>query len=225
MRCIPLVLLLASAVAACSGDRAVDEAAPVEVEYPASVVRLWIDTLADARFDDAHALVEPLGLAVVVAVENDLTTDQLATFVEDGVAPELVAAYWSSFGEAFEAFRGLPLASVVVGDTEELSIEGVSYSAVEISSGEVSGEVIARQQEDGAWQVDMVGTVGAGLAGPMGDYLVNALTSATGEPIAQAFETAVVPGLSAALERNPINRQLVFDIEFIVQVLAQRPLP
>jgi len=85
--------------------------------------------------------------------------------------------------------------------------------------------VIARQQEDGAWQVDMVGTVGAGLAGPMGDYLVNALTSATGELIAQAFETAVVPGLSAALERNPTNRQLVFDIEFIVQVLAQRPLP
>jgi len=225
MRRIATFVLLAAMVAACSGGGEVDTTVAVTATDPVAAVRQWIDALAAARYVEALALVEPAGLAVVVAVENSLDPDQLATLLADGIPTDLAASYWSSFIESFAAFRKLPLGSVTEGEATEFDIEGVTFAAVTIEAGEGSGEVIARRRDDGTWRVDMAATVGPGLSSTIADDLPAGLEGSGGDTVAAAYETAVVPGLSAALDQDPSNRELVFDIEYIVQLLAQHPEP
>ncbi len=224
MRRIVTFVLLAAMVAACSGEGEADTTVAATATDPVAAVQLWVDALAAARFAEVAALVEPAGFAVVVAAENGLGADQLATLLDGGVPADLAASYWSSFVDSFAAFRGLPLSSVAVVEATGVAIDGANFAAVTIESGEGSGEVIARGREDGTWRVDLAATVGPGLASSIADDLPAALESSGADTIASAYEAAVVPGLSAALARDPSNRELVFDIEYIVQILAQRPL-
>jgi hypothetical protein len=225
MRRVTTLLVLIVVTASCSGSGDVDTTVADTAREPGAAVQQWIDALAAGRADEALAVVEPAGLAVVIAVENSLNPDQLATLLTDGVPADLNASYWSSFVESFATFRGMTLSSVTVGETTPFDVEGVPVAAVTIHAGDGSGEVITRGADDGTWRVDMAATVGPGLASAVADDLPAGLEGDGGDAIATAYETAVVPGLSAALTRDPSNRALVFDIEYIVQLLAQHPLP
>lgn len=225
MRRMLILSVLLVVTASCTNGGETETTVAVTARQPGAAVQQWIDALGAGRDTEAHTLVEPAGLAVVIAVENRLEPDQLATLLTDGIPASLRASYWASFADSFATFRGMALSAVTVGEAATFDIEGIAFAAVTIRAGDGSGEVITRGAEDGTWQVDMVATVGPGLASAIADDLPAGLESDGGDAIAAAYHAAVIPGLSAALARDASNRSLVFDIEYIVQLLAQHPEP
>lgn len=179
----------------------------------------WLDAVAAADVDRIERLVEPVGLAVVAAVENNLRSDELAGLLADGFSPDLAAEYWAGFRDDFGAIRGSSLSELEIGN--EISIPDTSeYAAVEIAAGETTGRVILRSTEQG-WQVDFAATVGPALVGPLGEYLEGALTGEHATPIGDAYRFAVVPALAAAATLDQENSVLVFETEYIRQLVSR----
>jgi hypothetical protein len=123
---LPLIAL-ALLASACSGGA--DDAAAV----PSEMVATWFDAVEAGDVDTARASVVDGSLAVVLAVENDLTAEQLAALVADGVPDEVAGAYWASFREGFSSFAGRPLSTLAVGDYDEFESEGEKYAAVAVT--------------------------------------------------------------------------------------------
>ncbi len=209
-----MVVALAAGCSDSSGDSETEQIGL----SPMAVVSTWLDSLASGDFVDADGLVEPVGLAVLIAVENNLRSDELVAVLEAGIADDALAEYWAGFRDGFGAFRGSPLAAASVG--EELAITGADgFISVAVTADGATGRVILRHSGT-AWQVDFVGTVGTALVGPLGEYLSSASAGEHGTAIAAAYRDAVVPGLDAAIALDPDNSILVFEAEYIRQLAS-----
>lgn len=187
---------------------------------PEAVVGEWLDAVAVV--DDAvlGTVVEPIGLAVLAGVENEVRSDGMAALLDTGLQGELSTEYWRSFRDDFRAIRGVPVDALVVG--EERADLGPDYAAVIVSGAGADGAVMLRRSAELGWQVDMIGTLGPALVQSLGDYLDSALGGAHADVIADAYESTVLPGLDAAITLDPSNADLVFGTEFIRQMLIDR---
>ena len=210
-----LFLLLAGCASADEGEP------PAPSLSPVAATQAWLDALASEDYTAMEELVEPTGLAVVAAVENNLRSDELAGLLESGFTDELHTQYWRGFNESLEAFRDEPLTAVTVG--EEIGLAGmVGHTAVVLETDRAVGNVILLETPDG-WKVDFVATVGPALMGPLGEYLAAAITGDHAAVIRTAYRDAVVPGLEAALALDQDNNALVFEAEYIRQLASPAP--
>lgn len=217
MRFLSLGLLLI--VAACSSpETATTDTLPVSP--PAAVVAQWIEALDTGDVATIGSIVETQGVAVAAAVENGLDARQLDALLKDGMPEGLATDYWRSFTNGFATFRGLPIGTTTVRAQTPLSAAGVDFTAVDVSSGEGEGEVIVRLV-DGRWRVDLIATVGSALVGPLGSYLFGVVEGPDAAGVVGAYKSYVVPALTAASARHPEDRRLEFELEFIVQLIAQ----
>lgn len=214
----PLLLCLILLMAAC-GDGEPPEPLPDGDMAPVDVVEQWLEAVAEIDVERLEVLVEPVGLAVLAGVENQARSVELVGLVESGVAGPLADGYWRSFRDDFEALRGIGFDAITVGEQLTTS-QGPEHVAVEIVIPDQSATVSLRNSESGGWQVDMVATVGAGLAGQLREYLESALDGDYSESIADAYRFAVMPGLDAAIALDPDNALLVFETEFIRQLVS-----
>lgn len=205
-------------LAACSGEQATPTTS-VPNQDPVAITGQWLRAVADVDTDTLAAIVEPVGLAVIAGVENDLRSDELIALLGGPLDADLAESYWKAFRDDFEAIRGVPVAALIVG--VESPIEGVTaFTAVEVSSEETAGRVVVRRADNSGWQIDMTATVGPALVGPLGEYLLSALDGAHAAAISAAYRTGIVPALDAAIVLDPQNADLVFETEFIRQLLG-----
>ncbi len=205
-------------LAAC-GDGEPPETIPLDQPEPAEVVELWLQAVDDLDVSALEAVVEPVGLAVLAGAENQIRSDEMAGLIETGVTGGLAQGYWQSFRDDFEAIRDIDIASIVVGEERPVA-SNPDYVAVTISTPEQSSLVVLQKNYPVGWQIDMVATIGPGLASQLRTYLESALDGEFAEAIADAYRFAVVPGLDAAIPLNPENALLVFETEFIRQLVG-----
>jgi hypothetical protein len=181
------------------------------------VVTDWLTAVAATDLPNIDRLVEPTGLAVIAAVENNLRSDELAGLLAQGWSADLQSEYWSGFRNDFGAIRGNSLAAIEVG--VEVEVPGFpDFAAVEISTDGTTGRAILRLTETG-WKVDFAATVGPALIGPLGEYIESSLNGDHAVVVADAYRVAVVPALEAAAALDPANSVLVFETEFIRQLV------
>ena len=207
-----LLILLA---ACTNGEPA--ETVPLERPEPVEVVARWLQAVDEVDVSVLEALVEPVGLAVLAGAENRVRSAEMAGLIETGVTGELAGGYWQSFRDDFEAFRNIDIGSIVVGDERPVA-SNPDHVAVTISTPEQSSVVVLQNNDPIGWQIDMVATVGPGLASQLRTYLESALDGEFLEAIAGAYRVAVVPGLDAAIALNAEDALLVFEAEFIRQL-------
>lgn len=216
MRFLLIALVL---VAGGCDSGASPETTSAEQLDPAAVVEQWLESVDAGDVARLETLVEPVGLAVMAGAENQVRSSEMASLIEGGVTGQLAQGYWRSFRDDFEAFRNIEIETITIG--EERSVASSSdHVAVEVSTPEQTAVVVVRINEPAGWQVDMVATIGPGFASQLRTYLESALAGEQAEAIADAYRFAVVPGLDAATALDPDNALLVFETEFIRQIVA-----
>lgn len=205
-------------LAACSSSTT-EPVTPVVADDPTVVASAWLDAVVATDTDALGELVEPAGLAALVGVENALRSDELVAIIDAGLGADAAGDYWRSFRDDFEAIRGIPLATLSVVPGEEVLGEP-GFAVVELAAETGSGRLVLRRDDDSRWQVDMVATVGPALVGPLGDYLNSAIGGENAEPIAAAYRSGVLPALELAIKLDPENADLVFETEYIRQLVG-----
>lgn len=215
-------ILLTAALVAAAGCSTAEPAPPPVTVAPTAVVDDWLAAVAGSDVEALEELVEPIGIAVLAGVENQVRSDEMVALVEVGLQGDLSRGYWQSFRDDVMAIRGVSIDEISVDGelTEDL---GSGFAGVEVSGADANGVVFVKRSNELGWQVDMIATVGSRLVGPLTDYLESALAGANADAIAEAYRVAVVPGLDAAIALDPDNPDLVFGAEAIRLMLRDQP--
>jgi hypothetical protein len=213
-----LLITLILVVGACSSGEQPETMSSAQTD-PVDVVEQWLGAVAAGDVARLETLVEPIGLAVLAGVENQVRSAEMASLIDRGVTGQLAQGYWQSFRNNFEAFRNIELDAVTVGEERSVT-SGLGHVAVEVSTPEQTALVLVRINEPVGWQVDMVATIGSGFASQLRTYLESTLDGDQAEPIADAYRFAVVPGLDAAIALDPDDALLIFETEFIRQIVG-----
>lgn len=203
-----VVVLIAGALVGCSGDSA-DDAQPGA--SPTAAVAVWLDAVATGDVAAIDGLVDPTNVALVAGAENGFTVDQLAAVVESGLPEATRRSYWSSFAEALAEVLGVAVNEVGISTSEAFASGTGQYAAVTVGVDAATTEVITRLV-DGAWQIDMVATVGPTLAIQIRRVMTD--LAATDEDTAEVYARIAVESLGAAHTRSP-SRNLELELEAI----------
>jgi hypothetical protein len=215
---VRLWILVAFLLAACTSGGAEPTSTPTPAA-PDDVASEWLAAVGEGDVAALRTLVEPQGLAVLAGVENSLRSDEMVGLLRSGFSDDLAVDYWSSFRDDFALIRGIPITALSVGAVQiDDPVPGMA--TVEVDSGESSATVGLRRTSSGVWQVDMVATVGSALVGPLSEYLSSALTGGNADEIAGAYRSGVLPGLELAAALNPQSSDLVFELEYIRQLVG-----
>lgn len=204
-----LLVGLVLVVAAC-GDGAEDT-----IAVPSEVVAEWFEAVESGDAEKSADLVVDDSLALVLGVENQLSSEELATIVSDGVPPSVSSAYWNSFRDGFSSFAGRPLSTLAVGDYNEFEAEGAKYAAVAVTgTSGASTVVFTRFVDDGTWEVDLVATLGSGFVGHLREAHATIPTGDEGSAVRGAYREVVGPAMWAAMTAGE------FGDDFARQALA-----
>ncbi len=155
-------------------------------------------------------------IVVIVAAENAIDVADTAALLRRGATAESAAGYLGRFGNALRERYGASLADVTVDGFNQI---GDSFAAV-IVTGQSEATVIARRNESGLWQVDLVGTLGPALITQIREMLDAASDDANGATIREAFATDVVPSLEAAAAHDPANLTLASELRLMKSELG-----
>jgi hypothetical protein len=213
------LVVLAAAVVACSGEPAPTTSSPPE--FPPVAVDRWLDALAG---DDAAAVgrfVEPIGASIVLAIENDLSDDQLAGLIETGWPDALADRFWTSFRQEFGAFSEIPLDEFTVGRHIPLDVEGRSFAVVRIDAGGEQGRVVTRRTDTGEWTVDLLATLGGAFAPLVFQRITELGDGPAAELIRARLVDTVLPGLDAAAIAFPDDPRLPVETARIRRALGE----
>ncbi|MBA2336985.1 MAG: hypothetical protein H0V96_04375 [Acidimicrobiia bacterium] len=208
MRSVVVAVLIAGALVGCSGDSADDAQAEPS---PTAAVAVWLDAVATGDVATIDGIVDPTNVALVAGAENGFTVEQFAAVAESGLPDATRRSYWSSFAEALARVLGVPVAEVDISATEAFASGTGQYAAVTVVVDAATTEVITRLV-DGAWQIDMVATVGPTLAIQIRRVLTD--LAATDEDTAGVYARIAVESLGAAHTRSP-SRNLELELEAI----------
>ncbi len=155
------VLLIALFGASCSSTPEQDEA----LSTPEGAVVTWFEAIDSGDVEAASQAIHPESLALILAIENDVSAEQLADHLSTGVPLDLQSSYWRSFSLGFTDFAAKPISTLSVGQAERFVSEGEEFASIPISGGPGSDSVvIARMRADGTWEVDMVASLGDGFS-------------------------------------------------------------
>lgn len=211
---VPLAVAFA---AGCSPDGAVIDSPPV-------VVGDWLASVDGSEFETATEKTFQPALAIVIAVENDLSTGQTAAFLTEGIPASVSAEYWSSFQEGFGAFAGYPLSALEVGGSEEIFTEGVRFAAVVVSDPE-DGDGIIFTRDDPARQIDLVATLASGFVDPLRRTYDLLPGDEEGDIVRVAYRDTVVPALWAAISSGQYDDDFTRQALALIDAVAMPSLP
>jgi len=183
-------------LAACSSS----PAALPEHATPEGAVVSWFDAVDSGDVETASATIQPESLALIMGIENDISTAELSEYLSRGVPLDLQKSYWKSFSEGFTEFADKTLSSLTVGQADEFVSEGETFASVPVTGGPASGSVIiVRQRLDGSWEVDMVASLGDGFSKLLLDRYERLGAGEDESRIRLAYLEVVEPSLWAAM--------------------------
>ncbi len=211
---VPLAVAFA---AGCSPGGSVIDSPPV-------VVGDWLASVDGSEFETATEKTFQPALAIVIAVENDLSTGQTAAFLTDGIPASVSAAYWSSFQEGFGAFAGYPLSALDVGSSEEIFTEGVRFAAVVVTDPE-DGDGIIFTRDDPARQIDLVATLASGFVDPLRRTYDLLPGTEDGDTVRVAYLDTVVPAMWAAISSGQYDDDFTRRALALIDAVAMPSLP
>ena len=220
-RAIGTILLAITLVAGagCTDDAPIGSTT-TGPQFPSVAVDAWLEALADRDFAGAAELVEPVGSSIVLAVENGLGDEPLAEMLESGWSEDLTASFWSSFAEEFPLFAGFDLDDIAVGRHLPLPDAPGEYAVVEVGSGPDLGWVITRRTPSGAWQVDLLATLGGAFVPLVFDRVDDLGDGAAADLISNAIRTSALESLDAAAAAYPDDIRLETEIARIRQLIG-----
>ncbi len=190
------LIALVVGLTACSGSSA-DEDAP---STPEGAVVAWIDAVDSGDTLTASAAIHPESLAIILGIENGISSELMADYLSHGVPLELQSSYWSSFSDGFTEFADKPISSLTVGEAEEFVSEGETFASVPVTSGPAADSVvIARRRPNGTWEVDMVASFGDGFSKLLLDRYEQLGAGEAATRIRIAYREVVEPSLWAAI--------------------------
>ena len=214
-RALPLLIVMA--LASCGGGPApTTTAAP---KFPSIVVDVWLDALAAGDYESAALHVEPVGAAIVLAIENDLSDEELAELLESGWTAELVESFWSSFREGFAVFSGTALGGLAVGRHTELAVGETTFAVVTVDVDGSDGWILTRADTAGVWRVDLLATMGGAFVPLVFDRVAMLGPGAAGDLIRRAIAGSALESLDAASLAYPEDVRLETEIARIRQLL------
>ncbi len=194
------------------------------IDSPPVVVGDWLVSVGGSEFETATEKTFQPALAIVIAVENDLSTRQTAAFLTEGIPASVSAAYWSSFQEGFGAFAGYPLSALDVGGSEEIFTEGVRFAAVVVTDPEDGGGIIFTR-DDPARQIDLVATLASGFVDPLRRTYDLLPGNEEGDIVRVAYRDTVVPAMWAAISSGQYDDDFTRQALALIDAVAMPSLP
>lgn len=195
-KALPLLLLLAVVVAACSSA----SRATVGHENPERAVVAWFEAIDAGDAITASGAINAESLALILSIENDLDAELLAEYLDEGVPLDVQASYWSSFSAGFSEFSSRPISTLTVGESETFTSEGIEFASVPVRGGAGNESVvITRMTTEGMWQVDLVASLGDGFTQLLAKEYNSLPNTDAGERIRRSYTVLVVPSLWAAM--------------------------
>jgi hypothetical protein len=213
------LVVLAVLSVACGADPAPTTTSAAA--FPPVAVDRWLDALAAADAPAAGQAVEPVGASMVLAIENDLSDDQLAGLIEAGWPEELGDRFWASFREEFGAFSDVPIGDFTVGRHTPLDVEGATFALVRIDAGGDPGQVVTRRTDTGEWTVDLLATLGGAFAPLVFQRVTQLGDGPAADLIRSRMIDTVLPGLEAAAVAFPDDARLQIEIARIRRALDE----
>jgi hypothetical protein len=222
---VPRFLLAAASlvfiVSSCGGSAATTTVTAPEAEFPSVVVDRWLDALVAGDFAAANAVVEPVGAAVILAVENNWTMIETAALADTGLQGDLLESYWSSFRQSFGSLSSQRLDELTVGRSTEVTVDEVAYAAVAVSTPSAETVVMTRRRSNGTWEIDMVGTIGPAFVTLLRERAALIEDDAASERLLEAYRTVIVPSLRASAQIDSSNRSLAAELARLEAVLRE----
>jgi len=192
---LPL-LILAVVAAACSSA----SQEPAGYENPERAVVTLFEAIDSGDTATASQATNPESLVLILGIENDLDAATMAEYLNEGVPLDVQAAYWSSFSAGFIEFSSRPISTLTVGESEPFTSDGVEFASVPVSGGAGgTSVVITRMTPEGAWQVDLVASLGDGFVNLLSTEYDSLPSDDDGDRVREAYKTVVVPSLWAAM--------------------------
>ena len=206
-------------VTGCGGEAKVDTTT-TGPQFPSIAVDAWLEALDGRDFAAAAALVEPVGSSLVLAIENGLGDEPLAELLESGWTEDLTVSFWSSCADEFPLFAGFDLGAIAVGRHFSLSVGSGEYAVVEVGSGSDLGWVITQRASSGAWQVDLLATLGGAFVPLVFDRVDDLGEGAAADLITRSVRTSALESLDAAATAYPDDIRLETEIARIRQLVG-----
>ncbi len=192
-----LCIAFALAMTACSSG-ATDTTSPHTTAEGAVVS--WIEAVDAGATEEASVSVHPETLALIYAIENDVSEGDLADYLSHGVPLDVQSSYWESFKTGFSDFADAPLSTLSVGAAEEYVSEGQTFASVPVANGTGgSSVIIVRQRPDMTWEVDLVATLGDGFTTLLLDRFEMLGDGPSADRIRIAYVEVVEPAMWAAM--------------------------
>ena len=194
------------------------------VKPPPVVVEDWLGSIDDSDFARATDRTFEPAMAIVIAVENDLSTAETAGFLANGIPVSVSTAYWASFQAGFDSFAGYPLSQLGVGGSEAIFTEGVQFSAVRVTDpGDGDGMIFTRDET--VRQVDLVATLAPGFVDPLLVTYQSLPAGADGDLVRAAYEDTVVPAMWAAISSGQYDDEFTRRALALIETVTPTTLP
>lgn len=185
-----MVVVFAALLGGCGGG----EAETTTTTHPATTtttvtggasaleaVTTWVDGLAIGRYPIVDDVVVRDQFVLVLAVES-YSVELYEDLAAAGVAPGVSRTFWESFVAGVRGFTGADIAEVEVVGAEHFEAYGRSFAEVEAVSPRGDLTVVAIQEADGRWYVDLLATFGPSFA-PLFNLWVDRLPPDPGGPV------------------------------------------
>lgn len=186
-------------------------------QTPLEAVTNWLDALAIGRYAAADVLVVEEQFVLLLAVES-FSPQLYENLVSGGISPAVSRTFWESFVAGVRGFTGADITEVGVVGESRFAAHGREFAEVEVTSPRGDLTIIARQEPNDQWYVDLLATFGGSFA-PLFNPWVERLPGDVSEPLEALARQR--PSLEVALdraERAPAD-QVGTDLEGLLERL------
>jgi hypothetical protein len=150
-------------------------------QTPLEAATNWLDALAIGRYAAADVLVVEEQFVLLLAVES-FSPQLYENLVSGGISPAVSRTFWESFVAGVRGFTGADITEVGIVGESRFAAYGREFAEVEATSPRGDLTIIARQEPDGQWYVDLLATFGGSFA-PLFNPWVERLPGEISEPL------------------------------------------
>ncbi len=172
---------------------------------PEDALTALFDAVGRGEYQDTAVLTFDDQLALLVSLEGYDSADT-ASMLTDGLPDSVRDSFWESFAAGFLTFSEEDLSGVLIGESEEFSVEGKGFATVAVALRESgsSGNWIARRDSQGRWRLDLFATFGPSFASPLREWVAE-LGSDPDSEMARGALADQRASLLAALQAQPFG--------------------